>query len=184
MAKKKVDKAAKKAAKAQAKADKKAGKAADSDGQSSGSKLGLIISPLILGGVTFGTVYFLPSPAPVVQISTIEKAEEHDTSDEIGLPDDLSILELSEITVSIRNDNQILRIGIALEAPYNVLSSLNPEDPRLRDAFMGYLRAIDASQLNDPAFMAQLRDHLLRRSRLVLGNSDIHSILITDFLVR
>ena len=49
---------------------------------------------------------------------------------------------------------------------------------------MGYLRALRVEQIEDAAFMAQMRAQLLRRAQLILGAENIHSILITDFLVQ
>lgn len=181
MAKSKADKALEKAAKKQAKTDK-SGKSSNT----SGGKITAILGPLILGAASFATVFLLPAPTPQLLTEGLKGDDLGDTQEipHIGIPDDLGVIELSEITVSIRNEKQVLRIGIALEAPYDLLSTIDPDDPRLRDAFMGYLRAIDVVQLEDAAFMAQLRAHLLRRSNLVLNTDSVHSVLITDFLVR
>lgn len=181
MAKTKADKAAAKAAKKQAKAD-----ASDSSSDGSGGKLVTILGPVVLGAASFATVFLLPTADPILVVKQDPHSETKNTKGkaEINLPKDLGILELSEIIVSIRNEKQILRIGIALEAPRDILLEIEPNDPRLRDAFMGYLRAIDVEQLQDAAFMAQLRAHLLHRSKLVLNTDSVHSILITDFLVR
>ncbi len=177
MAKTKAEKAAAKAAKKQAKGEASTG---------SGGKLMAILSPVILGSAAFATVFMLPTPEPALgdQMPPAIETKEQSESIQIGIPQDLGVIELSEITVSIRNKKQVLRIGIALEVPYETLETIDPDDPRLRDAFMGYLRAIDVAQLEDAAFMAQLRAHLLRRSRLVLDTDTVHSVLITEFLVR
>lgn len=181
MAKTKADKAAAKAAKKQAKSD-----TSDKPSNGSGGKLATILGPVVLGAASFATVFLLPTADPIMVVEPDSHSQTNDTQDkaEIGLPKDLGVLELAEIIVSIRNEKQILRIGIALEAPRDMLLEIDPNDPRLRDAFMGYLRAIDVEQLQDAAFMAQLRAHLLHRAKLVLNTDSVHSILITDFLVR
>jgi len=172
---------------AKKKADKKKGAAAAPDDPNAppkkkGGLIATLVTPLVLGGVAFGTVYFLPekdveSHVPV-EVVAQEKAID------IGVPTDMETISLSVMTVSIGQNKQVLRIGITLEAPAESISYISPDDPRLRDAFMGYLRAIEVSQLQDAAFMAQLRSQLLRRAKLVLGAENVYGVLITDFLVR
>ena len=91
---------------------------------------------------------------------------------------------LTPLTISLQNNNRILNIGITLETLAGEEDYIDPSDPKIRDAFMGYLRALRIEQIEDSAFMAQMRAQLLRRAQLILGAENIHSILITDFLVQ
>lgn len=173
---------------AKKKADKKKNGAAalpddpNAPPQKKGGRLAAIITPIVLAGVAFGTVYFLPEEDPVIIAESVET--DHKKEIDIGVPTDMATVPLDQMTVSIGQNKQVLRIGITLEAPYSSVDYISPDDPRLRDAFMGYLRAIEVSQLQDAAFMAQLRAQLLRRAKLVLGPENVYGVLITDFLVR
>lgn len=172
---------------AKKKKDKGAGAAVPDDPNApapkKGGLIGALLTPLVLAGVAFGTVYFLPSSAPVM-IAHSDVATAHVEQPDLDIPTDFETVSLSEMTVSIGQDKQVLRIGITLEAPSASAANISPDDARLRDAFMGYLRAIEVSQLKDAAFMAQLRAQLLRRAKLVLGSENVYGVLITDFLVR
>ncbi len=176
MAKKKADKKKDKAVKGAAPDDPNA------PAPKKGSLLGLVLTPVVLAAASFGTVYFLPEKEPVIMAPT--ESVEYKEPIDIGIPKDMETVTLSQITVSIGQNKQVLRIGITLEAPPESIAYISPDDPRLRDAFMGYLRAIDVQQLQDAAFMVQLRAQLLRRAKLVLGPENVYGVLITDFLVR
>jgi len=149
-----------------------------------GGIAGAIVTPLIVGAASFGTVFLLPTQnAPLASEShsaaTTAPLTPHDF-----MPKNLDVVELKEFIVSIRDGKNILRMSLALEVPNEVRGEVNPNELRLRDAFMGYLRAVEVSELQDPDFLPQLRAQLLRRSRLVLGQDKVAGILITDFLIR
>lgn len=174
---------------AKTKKEKPAKPAGDDAAKKGGIKgmIGGLLAPLVLGGAAFGTVYMLPSTGPEVKSSHHDEksADENLSADSyFKAKEKTAIVPLKEITLSLSNSQSILRINIALEAPYNKASDINPEDLRLRDAYMGYLRSLKEEQLDNSGFMPQLREQLLRRSKLILGNDTVSSILITDFLIR
>jgi len=154
------------------------------DAKKKGGIVGIVLTPLILAAVSFGTVYLLPT----AETSTPSSAHDAETSESNDLhdlmPKNLDIVEMDEFVVSIRDDKNILRMSLALEVPKQFREEVNPNELRLRDAFMGYLRAVEVAELQDPAFLPQLRAQLLRRSRLVLGQEKVAGVLITDFLIR
>ena len=158
----------------------------DSPKSGKGGLIGALLTPLILGGVSFAAVFMLPSPTAPYDSDASEPSAEHEPiSDTYEKPDvKTDIVSLDQMTLSINRGQNILRINLALEVPSEKRETVNPADPRLRDAFMGYLRAVDIAGLEDAAFMPQLREQLLRRSKLVLGNETVTAILITDFLIR
>lgn len=55
--------------------------------------------------------------------------------------------------------------------------------PRIVDVLNGYLRAVDAAQLEDPAAMVRIRAHLLRRIQLVTGQGRVRDLLVTEFVL-
>lgn len=149
-----------------------------------GKLLGAIVTPLILAAVSFGTVYLLPTSEGTIVPASQDEGAAAVTSPHDFMPTNLAIVEMDEFVVSIRDDKNILRMRLALEVPTDLQSEIEANDLRLRDAFMGYIRAIEVAELNDPAFLPQLRSQLLRRARLVLGPDKVAGVLITDFLIR
>ena len=146
-----------------------------------GGLIGKLLTPVILAVVAGGTVYMLPSPEipPTEKIDQDVKSKHSQTTDWSAKTADHTIT-LEVMTVSIRDDRKVLKIGFALET---FSDEIDPSDPRLRDAFLTYLRAIHIKQLEDAAFHIEMREQLLRRARLVLGNDQVKSLLITDFLI-
>ena len=154
------------------------------DAKKKGGLVGVVLTPLILAAVSFGTVFLLPT-AETSAPSSAHGAEASESTDlHDFMPTNLEIVEMDEFVVSIRDDKNILRMSLALEVPKQFYQEVNPNELRLRDAFMGYLRAVEIAELQDPAFLPQLRAQLLRRSRLVLGQEKVAGVLITDFLIR
>ena len=49
---------------------------------------------------------------------------------------------------------------------------------------MNYLRSVELSDFENPAFYAEMRAQLARRAELVLGGSVTDGVLITEFLLR
>lgn len=149
-----------------------------------GGAIGGAITLISLGAASFGTVFMLPSSDPVSHVD--HKAEM--TSDEVDPSLDLNVdtgyLDLTPITLSLQDNNRILKIGITLETLAGEEDYIDANDPKVRDAFTGYLRALRLEQIEDAAFMAQMRAQLLRRAQLILGAENIRSILITDFLIQ
>lgn len=156
---------------------------AEASGKSKGGLIGAILTPVLLAAASFGTVFSLPSPktAPVQASTDAHHAEPEPVS--FG-PEEQGIVVLNEFVISIRSDRQVLRILLALETPKDNVENIDPNDLRLRDAFMSYLRAVEVEQLADVSFLPQLRAQLLRRAKLVLGEDNATGILVTDFLIR
>lgn len=137
-----------------------------------------------LGGASFGAVYLLPRPESAPAPTEYAAAETQEVDEPYELDLETSYLELSPMTISLQDDMRILKIGITLETLAGTESEIDPSDPKIRDAFMGYLRALRLDQVQDAAFMAQMRAQLLRRVQIVVGPGKVHGILITDFMVR
>ena len=146
-------------------------------------KLAMVIA---LGVVSFGTVYLLPRPdtSSHTTEASSDTAHHEEEIPPLELAQNTNYLELTPLTVSLQKNSRVLKIGITLEVLSGEEEYIDPNDPKIRDAFMGYLRALRLEQIEDAAFMAQMRAQLLRRAQLILGQDKVHGILITDFLVR
>ena len=159
--------------------------------------IGQVILAVLLGAVAFGTVYMLPQPeipAPV-ECSNDGHGEDHDDEKHAEVGDavidppelvDISFVALDPLLVSLGKNpaTNHLKIGITLEAAAGKAGDINYAQPKLRDAFTAYLRAIEVAELEDPASIVKLRSQLLRRAEVVLGEDVVYGVLITEFIVR
>ncbi|MCF6219487.1 MAG: flagellar basal body-associated FliL family protein [Robiginitomaculum sp.] len=170
------------------KQSKESPKASGSDAESTkGKKPGImakLILPVVLGVTSFCTVYFLPRDTPIQTSETAEHVSK--SSDTDAVPEILatSFVTLEPFTVSIKGRSRILRLGITLEVPEKNAEAVDAHNPKLRDAFMGYLSVLDMAYVEDAAFLVGLRVQLTRRAKFVLGANNIQNVLITDFMVR
>jgi len=146
--------------------------------------IGAFVTLIALGAASFGTVFMLPGSELASETDHKDKATHTETEAKLDFTEDTSYLELSPLTISLQDNARILKIGITLETLAGEEDYIDPNDPKIRDAFMGYLRALRLEQIEDAAFMAQMRAQLLRRAQLILGVENVRGILITDFLVR
>ena len=169
-----------------AKKDKKQKKTetGDETPKKKGGAIGALVTLVALGAASFGTVFMLPGNDQESEVSHNAEMTSYEAEEKLDLTVDTSYLELTPLTISLQTNNRILKIGVTLETLAGEEDYIDPNDPKIRDAFMGYLRALRLEQIEDAAFMAQMRAQLLRRAQLVLGAETIHGILITDFLVR
>lgn len=55
--------------------------------------------------------------------------------------------------------------------------------PRILDVLNSYLRAVDMTELEDPAAMARLRAQMLRRVQIVTGEGRVRDLLVTEFVL-
>ena len=159
---------------------------AEGEGSKKGGLIGKLALGLALAAASFGTVFFIPGPpaAETAYSSGDAHAAVEEEVEPLELKPPSTFVALSPFTISLDGGNSLLRIGITLEASEAESDYIDPDDPRMRDAFTGYLRALQPSQIRDAAYMARLRAQLLRRARLVFGEDAVHGILITDFLVQ
>ena len=167
------------------KKEKKKKEAGDPSAKS--GKLGKIAMIVAMGATSFCTVYFLPRAEPVVAAAEHGPASDHAPAAKalhVPKPVTMGYVDMDPFTVSLKGRTRVLRIGISLEAPEEHIDDLDPNDPKLRDAFMGYLSAIDIKQVQEATFLVRLRTQLTRRARFVLGDDNVHTVMITDFLVR
>lgn len=153
-----------------------------------GGMIGKLLLVIIMGATSFSTVYFLPKE----EIVEVAQADGHAQPEHAPIPEEhiepepiaTAFLSIDSFTVSLKGRQRVLRLGLALETPEDMVDYLDANDPQLRDAFMGYLSAIDIGQVEDTTFLVRLRGQLKRRAQFVLGESNVQNVLITDFLVR
>jgi len=165
------------------KADKATPEDGDAPKKGKGGLIGNIALMLAVGGASFATVLFLPSneAAPIYDEASAEKSEKQDP--DYDLERAVTFSTLTPLTLTLQDGTRLLKIGITLEIAEGA-ELIDPDDPKIKDAFTGYLRALKIDQVQDAAFMAKMRAQLLRRAQLIHGKDTVFSVLITDFLVR
>lgn len=148
-----------------------------------GGMLVMLLAPVLVFGASFGasTVFGTggSAPAPVVEDHTPEPtAATH--SAEWSPTKPAKTVSLDIMAISAGPQGQTLRIGLAVEVWKD---DVELDQPRLRDAFTTYLRALNPEQLADPSFHVRMKRALLHRARVVEGQDVVADILITDFLL-
>ncbi|TPE53831.1 flagellar basal body-associated FliL family protein [Amaricoccus solimangrovi] len=156
-----------------------------------GGGKGLLIGAglaLLLGGAGFGAVYTGRfDPAALLGGEGGHGAAGPETAGEGSATEGGAglFLPLDPITVSLAPGRRSihLRLTATIETAPGALDTVASLRPRILDALNGYLRAVDAAELEDPAAMPRLRAQMLRRVRLVGGGEAVRDILITEFIL-
>src|SRR3546814_8658825 len=95
-----------------------------------------------------------------------------------------SFLPLAEMTVNLASSDAVMRLRLELAVPSGQESTVEEVEVHIRDAFVGFLRQVDAGDLRGSAGMYWLRAELLHRAREVAGEKAVREVLIQDFLIR
>jgi flagellar FliL protein len=114
------------------------------------------------------------------------KGDSHAEMDTKASPlPDIAFVPVDPIIVSLGRStrNQHLRFSSQLEVNKPNLNEVTMLLPRILDVLNGYLRAIDVSQLEDPAALVRIRAHMLRRIQIVTGEGRVRDLLITEFVL-
>lgn len=142
--------------------------------------LGLIIGlvlALVGGGGSFFVIYsgLLFAPAPVEDVDT-----EH--SETAPLPA-ISFVPIDPIVVTVGpSGSRQLRFRAELEVAPERTEDVAHLMPRILDVLNGYLRAVDLTELENPASLIKLRAQMLRRIQIVTGSGHVRDLLITEFV--
>ncbi len=189
-----ADKKADKKSAPRDKADKNTDQAEDPKQAKKAGGGGLIQAAILALGAgltAFVTVFLMPSaPPPVASCVGADgqafDAALGDTHAPPPKPIETTLVPLDEILISIGHNEtrRYLKINLTLIMDKNRASEMGDLEPQLRDAFSTYLRAVEITDFEDPAFYEILRRQLHRRAQLIIGPRAVESILITDFLLR
>jgi flagellar protein FliL len=137
---------------------------------------GAVALVLVLGGGA--ALFFLFSGSP-------EDAEK------IAVAKPSVFYNLPEMTVNLSNEDsesdkeQFLKLNIALEvADQSVIDLIEPNMPRVLDAFQVYLRELRKSDLEGSAGLYLLKEELRRRVNIAVQPAEVDSILFKEILVQ
>ncbi len=140
--------------------------------------IGLVLA-LLLGGGGFYAVWSGMILAPP---SEEEKAAKTPPAE--PLPE-VAFVPVQPIVINIgRNgQNRHLRFQSQLEVEPAAVEEVTKMLPRVVDVLNGYLRAIEASELERPAALIRLRAQMLRRVQVVTGEGRVRDLLIMEFVL-
>ncbi|GFE64398.1 flagellar basal body-associated FliL family protein [Litoreibacter roseus] len=95
----------------------------------------------------------------------------------------VSFVPIDPMIISLGTGNrQQLRFNAQLEVDPAYTADVSHLMPRILDILNGYLRAVDITELEDPAALIRLRAQMLRRVQLVTGEGYVRDLLITEFV--
>ena len=81
------------------------------------------------------------------------------------------------------SDRQFLRFSAQLEVVPDYRGEVAAMRPRVVDVLNGYLRAVEASDLEAPSALTRLRAQMLRRIQVVVGDGRVRDLLIMEFVL-
>ncbi|MEM9015080.1 MAG: flagellar basal body-associated FliL family protein [Pseudomonadota bacterium] len=104
---------------------------------------------------------------------------------ELKFVGDAAFFLLDPLVISIRpiGRSRHLKITLVIETTPETAETLSGRAVHIKDAMNTYLRSVDVSAFEDPAAMSRLRAQIQRRARIVAPNTDIKSVLITEFIL-
>lgn len=98
---------------------------------------------------------------------------------------DIAFVPVDPIVISLGRNSVAnhLRFTSQIEVNKSMTQEVTLLLPRIMDVLNGYLRAIDITQLEDPAALIRIRAHMLRRIQIVTGEGRVRDLLITEFVL-
>jgi flagellar FliL protein len=147
------------------------------------SKIGfiLLIVGILLsggGGIAVGYLGLIP----------LDFLNKNNQKTEPSLPniDNTIFIELPAITIPLGQNAKAkyLRAVFSIETVPNYEERIDKLRPRLMDMLNTYLRAVEETDLTNPNRFQNLQAQMLRRSRLVAGESAVKNLLIQEFILQ
>lgn len=133
---------------------------------------------------SFGVSYFMaPAEAANTACETTAANGGHPppiaTANQVYVP-----LDEVLITIGSAPATRYLKMNLVIVTDKSGVHAIEDAKPVLMDAFNNYLRAVELTDFEDPAFYSIMRDQLSRRAELVLGSAVADGVLVTEFLLR
>jgi flagellar FliL protein len=98
---------------------------------------------------------------------------------------DIAFVAMDPIMISLPpgSSARLLRFAGQLEVAPESAATVAALMPRVLDVLNTYLRAGEVRDLEDPAALARLRAQMLRRVQVVIGEGQVHDLLVTEFVL-
>lgn len=100
-----------------------------------------------------------------------------------AMPEPVAFVPLEPMVISLSGTQKFLRFTAQLEVAPAAQAEVTAIIPRIVDVLNGYLRAVDTSELADPAALMRLRAQMLRRVQVVTGTEKVRDLLIMEFVL-
>jgi flagellar FliL protein len=141
-----------------------------------------VVGALVAGGGGFYATYAL-LPAGAAE----DKAMPHDAEAGHGAGALLALafVPVPPLIVSLGpgSSSRHLRLTAQIEAEPAYVAEVTHLMPRIQDVLNSYLRAVEVAEFEDPAALARVRAHLLRRIQVVTGEGRVRDLLIAEFVL-
>jgi flagellar protein FliL len=137
--------------------------------------IGLVLA-MVLGGAGFYATF-----SGMILGSDAAHAVEAGAAD---LPD-IAFVPVDPLVISLSGaaKGRHLRFTSQIEVEGAYAADVTLLLPRILDVLNGYLRAVDLTELEDPAALVRMRAQLLRRIQVVTGQGRVRDLLITEFVL-
>ncbi len=149
--------------------------------------LGLVAALLLGGGGFYATRQGLVDPGKLLGggSSGSHGGGGHGASTAAVLPEGVAFVAMQPILVSLGPEASArhLRFTAQLEVDPAHAAEVEGVMPRIVDALNGYLRAIEARDIEDPAALTRLRAQMLRRVQVVTGEGQVRDLLVTELVL-
>lgn len=98
---------------------------------------------------------------------------------------DISFVPLDPMTISMPRGSEYKHLIFRgeLEVPSEYAEDVKKVTPRVIDVLNGYLRALQLSDIEEPASLTRLRSQMLRRIQIVAGPGRVNDLLIMEFVL-
>ena len=147
-------------------------------------KLPLIIG-LVLALVGGGGGFFAVNQGLILAPESTAGTNKAETAEPANAFADLAFIPMDPLTISMPRSSRYahLRFRGELEVSKTHVAEVQTILPRLVDVLNSYLRALEVSDIEEPASLARLRSQMLRRVQVVAGPGRINDLLIMEFVL-
>lgn len=148
--------------------------------------LGLVLALVGGGGGFFAVSSGMIGGGADEHAATSEDGSGHAPTDEHGaqavsVPP--SFIPLEPMVISLQGAQKYLKFTAQVEVDPAAQAEVTAIVPRIVDVLNGYLRAVDTTELADPAALMRLRAQMLRRVQVVAGTDKVRDLLIMEFVL-
>ena len=142
-------------------------------------KLPLILG--LIGAVALGGGGFFATYSGMI----LGSGAEHPEGPQASAMPDVSFVAIDPIVISLgaQSSARHLRFASQLEVQNPFAPDVTVLLPRIVDVLNSYLRAVEVTQLEDPAALVRLKAQMLRRIQIVTGEGRVRDLLISEFVL-
>lgn len=158
---------------------------AKTEGRKRGGK-GLLfglVSGVVLGGGAFFATYSGAVPLPFGEATPEPEAHGAAPATPVEL---VAYIPLDPILVTVgRGETERhLQFAAQIEVEAGAQAAAAALTPRALDVLNTYLRAVAPADVEDPASLMRMRAQMLRRLKVVMGETVVRDLLVSEFILR